>query len=131
MNTTERDVHIITNTHSLAAPQITHGLKQLGNGSMPDGLDKLATKGYQKGYFDGLLVGNHDGTIKGLVIGASIGLAVAVASMSVWRKYRIRKMRQTLLEQPYYVDGENDGMFEKCEENIEKTKFEKTEQEEF
>lgn len=87
MTNTERSTQALTGT----AADITHALKALGNGSMQNGLNALASESYNWGHFDG--------TIKGLVIGALAGIAVTATGMSWWHKHRFRQVRQAVCHQ--------------------------------
>ena len=98
MNNTERSIQTLTDTYPQTAAELTHGLKALGNGSMQNGLNALATESYNWGHFDG--------TIKGLVIGVFAGIAVTATGMNWWHKHRFRQVRQAVCHQYGEVNSE-------------------------
>ena len=89
----------VLETTTMTAAEMTHGLCELGNGSMGDGIQSVFNGGVQLGILGGFSVGWEQGWksgyTKGLLTGAAAVAGVAaIVSLCVWgtRRSKAKKL---------------------------------------
>lgn len=89
MNNVSQEIHDLIDTTGKAAPDMTQALKNIGSGSMQEGIRKLAdyfsAVGNESGFARGVKFGEQSGWLKGSL--STLG----IVSLAVGGKYIIDK----------------------------------------